>query len=189
MPQGEFENCVERYGPGLKASLRARLRNEIDVDECLNRVFEKLWSRGQSVRPAARRAWLFVVARNEAASVGREIARRAVENGGDGDRDRADEHAAAPLESLIDDESIEKLRSEQRLLTAEQRLVIRMRFYDDLPFREIASRLDIPIGTALSRARAAILRLRQRMDQTDGIGPFAQDDDSPTRTNGPNERQ
>lgn len=165
MSRSEFEDCVDRYGPGLKASLRARLQNEIDVDECLNRVFEKLWCKGRAVPPATRRAWLFVVAKNEAAWVGREIVRRSA--GDDRDGDRADEDVATPLESMIHDESIEKLRSEQRLLSAEQREVIRMRFYDDLPFREIAARLDIPIGTALSRVRAAILRLRQRMDQTD----------------------
>jgi len=169
MTQAEFEDCVKRLGPGLKASLRARLRNEIDADDCLNRVFEKLWSKGRAIPPSTRRAWLFVVAKNEAASVGRGLGRRTSENDGnrDGDGDRADEDVAAPLESMIHDESIEKLRSDQRLLTAEQREVIRMRFYDDLPFREIAARLDIPIGTALSRVRAAILRLRRQMDQTD----------------------
>jgi RNA polymerase sigma-70 factor, ECF subfamily len=187
MTQAEFEDCVKRLGPGLKASLRTRLRNEIDADDCLNRVFEKLWSKGRSVPPAARRAWLFVVARNEAAAVGRGLGRRAPRQDVDRDRtgDRADEVDAGPLESMILDESIERLRCDQRLLTAEQREVIRMRFYDDLPFREIAARLDIPIGTALSRVRAAILRLRHQMDQAAGTGPAIPSDDSPARSSDP----
>jgi RNA polymerase sigma-70 factor (ECF subfamily) len=187
MSLSEFEDCVNRYGPGLRASLRARLRNEIDVDECLNRVFEKLWSKGWAVPPATRRAWLFVVTKNEAAWVGRKINRRTAENDGNGDGDPADEGVEAPLDSIIRDESIEKLRSDQRLLSAEQREVIRMRFYDDLPFREIAARLDIPIGTALSRARAAILRLRRHMDQTDEPPHFTDHSDSPAKASDAND--
>jgi len=45
-------------------------------------------------------------------------------------------------------------------LNDQQLEVLRFRFYDDLTFREIADRLQIPLGTALTRVRAAILKLK-----------------------------
>jgi RNA polymerase sigma-70 factor (ECF subfamily) len=46
-------------------------------------------------------------------------------------------------------------------LTEEQRIIIEMRFFQDLSFREIADSLNISINTALGRFRYAIQNLRK----------------------------
>jgi len=170
----ELEECYRQYASGLRVALRMRLKNELDVEDCLNRVFEKLWSHGHMVAPAARRAWLLVVARNEASQVGRQVARRSIESAGNdeivqrwgsevGHGDQPSD-ALLPLESLLKSEQLERLRAAGRGLTKQQTELLRYRFVENLTFREIAERLAIPLGTALSRARAAIVKLRQELD-------------------------
>jgi RNA polymerase sigma factor (sigma-70 family) len=51
------------------------------------------------------------------------------------------------------------------VLTPEQRAVIVLRFWRDLPIEEIAARLDCPAGTVKSRLHAAIAALRSQMDR------------------------
>jgi RNA polymerase sigma factor (sigma-70 family) len=170
----ELEECYRQYASGLRVALRMRLKNELDVEDCLSRVFEKLWSQGQMVAPAARRAWLLVVARNEASLLGRQVARRSIESagndesverwGGEAGRGEQPSDTLVPLDRLLLTEQIERLQAAGRGLTHQQAELLRYRFVENLTFREIAERLGIPLGTALSRARAAIVKLRQELD-------------------------
>lgn len=158
------EQLAESYrlhAAGLRAALRARLANEADVEDCLNRVFEKLWLHGAAVPEVSQRAWLFVVARNEAASLGRGLARRATRA-----RDGLDWHmvvgpAIEPLDGLMTGEQLERLRQARGTLSVEQAEAVRLRFDEGLSFRQIAERLEIPLGSALSRVRGAILKMRK----------------------------
>lgn len=184
--------CFRHHAPGLGAALRVRLVNEADVEDCLNRVLEKLWSHGGSVAPAARRAWLFVVARNEAAAVYRRAARQSPVHKARGSRSdvvdgevRVGEGAGrhrtawedgaawedlidgrpAPGDELLRREESERLRMAAESLPRDQYEVVRCRFFEGLTFQQIADRFGIPLGTALSRAQAAILRLKRELDR------------------------
>jgi RNA polymerase sigma factor (sigma-70 family) len=70
-----------------------------------------------------------------------------------------------PWQGLLQGEEVERLRGATERLSPEQAEVIRCRFVDGLTFQEIADRLEIPLGTALSRARAAILRLKRDLER------------------------
>ena len=166
----DFDECYRQCASGLRVALRVRLKNDLDVEDCLNRVFVKLWLQGHEVAPVARRSWLFVVARNEAALVGRNEVRRSIERAGNQELESSGggidpkTEALMPLDVLLRNEQIEKLQLAGRELSDQQAEILRFRFYDDLTFREIADRLQIPLGTALTRVRAAILKLRKSLD-------------------------
>ncbi len=168
---GDFERCYVAYASGVRAALRARLANDLDVEDCLNRVFEKLWARGRAIPPASRRAWLFVVARNEAALWGRKAGRQVrgefVANEGTVQDGAFRSGGPTPLESLLRQEEIASLRRAGCCLSNDQAEVLRYRFFEDLSFREIAQRLGIPLGTALSRAHSAIKRLRDELNPSE----------------------
>ncbi len=51
-------------------------------------------------------------------------------------------------------------------LPAAQQEIIRLRYYDDLSFKEIAEKLNISINTALGRVRYALINLRRLVSQT-----------------------
>jgi len=54
-----------------------------------------------------------------------------------------------------------------RALTPEQRAVVVLHFYADLPLTEIAAALGVPAGTARSRLHYALTRLRAALDAVD----------------------
>lgn len=52
-------------------------------------------------------------------------------------------------------------------LTPDERVVVVLRFWADLPLDEIADRLDWPLGTVKSRLHRALGRLREHLDRTE----------------------
>ena len=55
-------------------------------------------------------------------------------------------------------------------LSPEQRVVVALRYYLDLPIDQIADRLDIPAGTVQSRLHYALKRLHGAIDEADRKG-------------------
>ena len=53
-------------------------------------------------------------------------------------------------------------------LDADHRIVVLLRFVEDLPLDEIGRRLDLPLGTVKSRLHYAIRTLRTRLEASDG---------------------
>lgn len=64
-------------------------------------------------------------------------------------------------EEMIRMESIEMVQKWITLLPDEQREVVRMRFYQEIPFKEIAEKTGVGISTSLARMRYALLNLRK----------------------------
>jgi RNA polymerase sigma-70 factor (ECF subfamily) len=67
-------------------------------------------------------------------------------------------------EPLVRLEAVESVRQALDELPPEQRQVVRMRIYEEKTFAVIAEELKIPLGTALGRMRAALIKLRSRLD-------------------------
>ena len=64
-------------------------------------------------------------------------------------------------EEMIRLESIEMVQKWITLLPDEQREVVKMRFYQEIPFKEIAEKTGVGISTSLARMRYALLNLRK----------------------------
>jgi len=63
-------------------------------------------------------------------------------------------------DEMLVNQSLKDAKAIMDLLPESQSEVVRMRFYEDLSFKEIADRLDISINTALGRMRYAIINMR-----------------------------
>jgi RNA polymerase sigma-70 factor (ECF subfamily) len=61
------------------------------------------------------------------------------------------------------DERLDQLKVVLNQLPSDQQRIVHLRLVEELSFKEIASRLGIPLGTALSRMRLAIEKLRSVM--------------------------
>jgi RNA polymerase sigma-70 factor (sigma-E family) len=73
--------------------------------------------------------------------------------------------AAEPAQDrLADADLARRLLAE---LPARQRAAVALRFYDDLPFAEIAAILDCPESTARSYVHRALVRLRSKLSETE----------------------
>jgi RNA polymerase sigma-70 factor, ECF subfamily len=69
-----------------------------------------------------------------------------------------------PELQLMDLEHSDALRAAIRNLPADQREVVALRFYSDMPIEQIALQTGIPAGTVKSRLHRALQRLRDQHD-------------------------
>ncbi|MEA2026319.1 MAG: sigma factor-like helix-turn-helix DNA-binding protein, partial [Chloroflexota bacterium] len=63
--------------------------------------------------------------------------------------------------TIIDRDQLDRAFSRQKL---EHRAVLVLRYYLDMPVEEVASTLDIPLGTAKSRIHHALKSMRAALD-------------------------
>jgi RNA polymerase sigma-70 factor (ECF subfamily) len=66
---------------------------------------------------------------------------------------------------LIKNQIFEDLSKMILLLPENQQEIIRLRFYDNLSFKEIAEQTDCSINTTLGRVRYAVINLRKIMQE------------------------
>jgi RNA polymerase sigma-70 factor (ECF subfamily) len=76
-----------------------------------------------------------------------------------------DEDAVAQDEKLELDESTSELLRHISELPEEQRTVVMLRHYYEMPFKEIAELTDVSNNTALGRMRYALINLRKMFDE------------------------
>lgn len=68
-------------------------------------------------------------------------------------------------ESIFGRESLEYLRTMVDMLPDSQREIVYLRYYRDMPFKDIANILGVSVNTALGRVRYAILNLRKMVNE------------------------
>jgi len=151
------------HGEELRRFLLGILRDAQLTSDVLQATFVKLVQKGHETREASRKAWLFRVAYHEAMAIRRR------EGVGDRVLRRVAWHtngaAGSAEEPLLRLEAVQAVREALEQLPPEQRRVVRMRIYEEKTFARIAKELKIPIGTALGRMRAALIKLRARLDE------------------------
>jgi RNA polymerase sigma-70 factor (ECF subfamily) len=72
--------------------------------------------------------------------------------------------AADPLAHGVDVEQSARLRGAVDSLPADQRQVVALRFFQDMPLERIAVETNVPLGTVKSRLHRALARLREQGD-------------------------
>ena len=153
-----------QHGEELRRFLLGILRDAQLTADVLQVTFAKMVERGHETQEATRKAWLFRVAYHEA------MAYRRREGVGDKVLRRVAWHtsgvAGGADEPLLRLESVQSVREALDELPSEQRQVVRMRIYEEKTFAVIAKELKIPIGTALGRMRAALQKLKAKLDHT-----------------------
>ena len=151
-----------KHSEELRRFLVGVLRNGEQANDVLQVTFVKAIELGHTAREESLKGWLFRVAYNEAIVVRR---RQAVHH-------RATDALAAmdprtphaPDVPMLRLETIGKVRSAIDRLPAEQRQVVHMRMYDEKKFIDIASELNLPLGTVLTRMQLALKKLRKFID-------------------------
>jgi RNA polymerase sigma-70 factor (ECF subfamily) len=166
---------VEDTADPLPASGVARVRAVLalggvpahEVDDGVQEVRLRLLSRPREGKEEIRDpvAWAVVVASRVAVDWHRGQRRD------DGLRDRlaARWTTAAPEPAPEDRILALAVAAGMDALPATHRQVLALRFYADLPVRDIAVALDIPEGTVKSRLHAAVAALRQRLRESEVI--------------------
>jgi len=176
LPQDTFPEKDERHldssvvaglyvehGEELRRFLLGILKDAQLTSDVLQATFVKMVERGHETKEASRKAWLFRVAYHEAMAirrregVGSKVLRRVAWH--------TSAAAGSADEPLLRLESVQSVREALKDLPPEQRQVVRMRIYEEKTFATIAKELKIPLGTALGRMRAAMIKLRTKLGE------------------------
>jgi RNA polymerase sigma-70 factor (ECF subfamily) len=146
----------------LRTFLCGVLKDHDLAQDALQVTFRKLMEAGPVGTGESLKGWLFRVAWHEALMLRR---RQKVEHRSLSwlaEIVRPDPEL--PQRSHQRKEQVERVRRAIAGLTPEQRVVVHKRIYEEKTFAVIAGELGIPLGTALTRMRAALSVLRRDLE-------------------------
>jgi RNA polymerase sigma-70 factor, ECF subfamily len=131
--------------------------------EALQATFVKVIEHSQTVRAETFKGWLFKVALNEALGI-RRLRQR--------DRQLMQKPVWRPIqadnspdEAVLHREKIDHVRRQLDRLSPELREVVHLKIFEDLTFSAIAEKLELPLGTVLTRMRTALKILSTRLNR------------------------
>ncbi|MCR4413389.1 MAG: sigma-70 family RNA polymerase sigma factor [Thermoguttaceae bacterium] len=164
-PEDSLEGTFTRHQSELLGMLYYLTGNAEDARDAFQEAFVKCWRRREGLGEIEDlRAWVFRVALN----VGRDMRATAWRR-----RRRPlpeDDMAAAPQvpphEDLDRRERLAMIQRALRDLRAEEQEVFLLRQNAQMTYEEIATSIDIPVGTAKTRMRLALEKLRMALEQT-----------------------
>jgi RNA polymerase sigma-70 factor, ECF subfamily len=144
--------------------LAAQSLEQTAAEEIVQDVFLAVWRSAGTFLPArgAFRPWVFQIAHRRILNELRRRSRQPqLEPDPEGERLSAlADPAAGPEESAAHAEDYARLRSALQGLTDAQRQAVGLAFFEELSHPEVATRLGLPLGTAKTRIRTGLRRLR-----------------------------
>ena len=153
-----FDELVRRHQRGLWRLVRRYLRNDADAADVVQQAFVRAYRALDRFRgEASVRTWLYRIGINLALNHVRDHAR---EQPAEIAPDALTVAASAPG-ALLAAERDGLLRAAVAELPPKQRLVLELRVFDDLPFREVAALAECTENAAKVSFHHAVKRLRQ----------------------------
>lgn len=140
------------------------LREPGEAEDALQETFLQVWrqaGRYDSDRSTPR-GWLVMIARSRA--LDRLRRRPATTEPG-----HSQPSAISTLDGVAErDETAAAVHRALGQLPTDQRAAIEMAFYEGLSYTEVAGRLGVPVGTAKTRIRLGMIKLRKILGPTEG---------------------
>jgi RNA polymerase sigma-70 factor (ECF subfamily) len=167
--EAALAGLYDRYSAQVNGLALSLLRDFAMAEEVTHDVFLRVWERPAAYDPARGTfaGWLFRVTRNRAID---QLRRRRETSLGDLEAEAgawiADPQPTPEEQTLRGLRRLEVL-SALDTLPADQRRLLEMAYYSGLSQREIAERLERPLGTVKSQIRSAMRRLADRLVAAD----------------------
>lgn len=171
--QQAYTSLMERYENSVYHTMLRMVRNSEDATDLTIEAFGKAFCNLVSYVPRhAFSTWLFRIAINNCID---HIRRKrlvllsldeSVEAEGDSDfADSLKDRGRNPEEQIIRDQRLERMRQVIMQLDPKYRVMIEMRYFEELSYDEISAELNIPLGTVkaqLYRAKELLHDLLQK---------------------------
>ena len=156
-----FDELYRRFARPVLAMALRQLGDYGRAEDAAQETFAAIWRSARSYRPerGTPSAWLFTVARNAIIDRARQRVEPAVE-AVDSPADEAGPAERAELSWLT-----WRVHSALERLPERERVVLELAYWSGLSQSEIASYLNVPLGTVKTRTRAGLARLAALLDE------------------------
>ncbi|MHC4977157.1 MAG: RNA polymerase sigma factor [Planctomycetota bacterium] len=155
---GAWRSLVDKYSRRIFALALSRLGNHDDAEEITQSVLVSVsehLSSGRYIEQDRFESWLFRIATNRI----RDEARRRKRQAAPTDPSTLTHHTTTEKA----DNDLEQLRHAMRDLPEHDQTLLTLRYQAQLPFADIASILDKPLGTVLAQHHRALAKLRNSL--------------------------
>jgi RNA polymerase sigma-70 factor, ECF subfamily len=155
-----FDLFYDRYAQIIFNLCLRILKDETDAEDVVQEIFIQIWKEADrfDATRASVKTWLFTIARSR--SLDRYRSRKTVQS-------RLEDHTDENLQQMAGKDDLQASSVMQQYvsnalsqLSAEQRVVLELSYYEGLTQEEIAGKLGEPLGTVKSRIRSALIKLR-----------------------------
>lgn len=176
--QRAFSLLLDRYRDAIYRTVHKMVHNKEDADDLTIEAFGKAFHKLESYKPKyAFSTWLFRIAINNCIDHIRKkrLHFLSIDEPVDdqGDQDYATNicfRGLNPEEKVIRHQRIELIRTTLEQLSQKYRLMIELRYFEELSYDEISTELQMPIGTVkaqLHRAREALYEILSQPGASD----------------------
>ncbi|MDF1853199.1 MAG: sigma-70 family RNA polymerase sigma factor [Verrucomicrobiales bacterium] len=162
--QQAFAELSEKYSALIFSTAFKVLNHYEDTEDVMNEVLTTIWKKADTYRPkkGSLVTWICTTARNRAIDRVRSVQRRSAlydrfEEKLEGD---APEKRTTGREELYRSDARQVLQNAVVALSPEQREVIELAYFEGLTQKQIAERINSPLGTVKARIRRGVERLR-----------------------------
>jgi RNA polymerase sigma-70 factor (ECF subfamily) len=158
MARGDKEALAElydRYAFQLMGLAIRIVRDRREAEDLLHDVFLEVWKSAKDFDPKRGRVRTWLTIRMRSRALDLQKSARVSRNAGDDALDRMVE--STDTSGAPDRDRVRRLLGD---LPPDQRAVLELAYFEGLSCSEIATKLDVPIGTVKSRVAAALAKLR-----------------------------
>ena len=158
-PEELLVQAFQSFEAELLGTLYHMLGNMEDARDAIQEAFIRCWKRQDSLHEIQNlRAWIFRIAYNISLDIRKSAWRRKKQALGEKEPDVVATELQ-PDAQMQQKEELGRIREAIQSLDESERDVFLLRQNGDMSFDQIAQTLDIPIGTAKTRMRRAVLKL------------------------------
>ena len=158
-----YSELFAYYAPRVKSYLMRLGADGGSAEEIAQDVMVTVWRKAELFdrKQASVSTWIFRIARNRRIDVFRRSKKPELD---------PDEPMILPAGVEAPGDRLEAMETEVRVRAAlkelpeEQLAMLKLAFYEGLSHREIADKLDVPLGTVKSRIRLAFLKMKTKLD-------------------------
>ena len=158
---------VKRHSTWMQAFLRSLLSSTADAEDAFQETWVRVINSAGRYRGGKVKSYLATIARTAAIDrmrrQGKTVSLDVESEEGQSAREAIPDTAPTPCERFESKATSEDVRRAVRALPEGQRQVLLMRIEGEMPFKEIAAELGVPLGTALTWMHAATEKLKKML--------------------------